>query len=294
MGLAVSGGPDSLALLLLAHEAIPERFEVATVDHGLRPESAGETATVAAVCAGFGVACAILRPTVASTGNLQSNARAARYAALGEWATGRGLSAIVTAHHADDQAETLLMRLARGAGLRGLAAMRAAGPTPGYPALPLLRPLLGWRKAELEAVIAAAGIEPARDPSNADPRFARVALRQALGDADWLDSAALAASAAHLAEADVALAWAARREWDERVERGERAIVYRPVAPRAVRLRVVERIVAELAHEGAPRGSEIARLLDRIDAGETATLGGVRASPAGGAWRFSPAPPRRR
>ena len=279
--------------MLLANHAIPERVEVATVDHGLRPESAAEAKAVAALSEQRGIPHTILRPTLAPTGNLQANARAARYAALGEWAGARGLCAIVTAHHADDQAETLLMRLARGAGVRGLAGMRGAAAVPGHPALPLLRPLLGWRKAELEAVVAQAGIEPARDPSNLDPRFVRARVRAQLATAPWLDPAALAASAAHLAEADAALDWAAAREWDERVSPGETALTYRPLAPRAVQLRVVERLIATLGHEGTPRGAEISRLRDVLSAGGVATLGGVKATAKRDCWRFTPAPPRR-
>ena len=293
IGLAVSGGPDSLALLLLADEAICEGFEVATVDHGLRAESAAEAETVAALCDRLGIAHATLRPSVATTGNLQANARAARYASLGDWAQARGLAAIVTAHHADDQAETLLMRLNRGAGVRGLAGMRRVAAVPGHPGLPLLRPLLGWRKAELEAVIAQAGIEPARDPSNADPRFERVRVREGLAAAAWLDPVALAASAAHLAEADATLDWAAAREWEEGVEHGEDGLAYRPCAPRIVRLRMLERIVAELGHEGVPRGTEIARFDDALCAGGIATLGGVRGQALDDGWHFTPAPPRR-
>ena len=293
VGVAVSGGPDSLALLLLAHEAIPGRFEVAAVDHGLRPESAVEAEAVAAVCAQRGIAHAILRPAVAKSGNLQANARAARYAALAAWAMERGLAAIVTAHHADDQAETLLMRLARGAGLRGLAGMRGTARVPGHPALPLLRPLLGWRKAELEAVIAQAGLAPARDPANADPRFERARVRTALAATDWLDPLALAASAAHLGEAGAALDWAASREWDEYVTADGTALVYRAQAPRAIRLRVIERVIATLGHEGTPRGAEIARLDDALGAGRIATLGGVRAEAKADGWHFAPAPPRK-
>ena len=293
IGLAVSGGPDSLALLLLANEAIPGGFEVATVDHGLRPASAAEAEIVAALCGRLGVSHTTLTPKVGSKGNLQANARAARYAALGEWAGARGLAAIATAHHGDDQAETLLMRLNRGSGVRGLAGMRGAATVPAYPGLPLLRPLLGWRKAELEAVVAKAGIEPARDPSNADPRFERVRVRAGIAETAWLDPAALAASAAHLAEADAALDWAAAREWDEQVTQGEVGLTYRPLAPRAVRLRVIERIVATLGQEGTPRGAEIARLHDALCAGRVATLSGVRGQSLGVDWKFTPAPPRR-
>ena len=293
IGLAVSGGPDSLALLLLAYQTGPGSFEVASVDHGLRPESAAEAAMVGQICADLGIPHATLRPTLAATGNLQANARAARYAALGEWASARGLTAIVTAHHADDQAETLLMRLARGAGVRGLAGMRSAATVPGHPGLPLLRPLLGWRKAELEAVVAQAGLEPARDPSNRNPRFTRAQVRAGLAASPWLDPAALAASAAHLAEADSALDWAAAREWNERVSPDETALTYRPLAPRAVQLRVLERLIATLGHEGSPRGAEIARLHAALSAGRVATLGGVRAAARPDGWRFRPAPPRR-
>ena len=293
IGLAVSGGPDSLALLLLAHEAIPGRFEVATVDHGLRLASAAEAEAVAALCERLAVPHTTLRPVVATTGNLQANARAARYAALGDWAKARGLAAIVTAHHADDQAETLLMRLNRGAGVRGLAGMRGAATVPGHPGLPLLRPLLGWRKAELEAVVAQAGIVPTRDPSNVDLRFERARVRAELAAAPWLDPASLADSAAHLGEADAALDWAAAREWDEQVEHGEGSLTYRPLAPRAVRLRVLERIVATLGHEGITRGAGIARFDDALSAGRVATLGGVRGEALDDDWRFTSAPPRR-
>ena len=293
IGLAVSGGPDSLALLLLAHEAIHGGFEVATVDHGLRPESAAEAQSVATVCDRLGIPHTTLAVQVAPTGNLQANARAARYAALGAWANTRNLGAIVTAHHADDQAETLLMRLARGAGARGLAGMRSASPVPGHPGLALLRPLLGWRKAELAAIVVRAGIDPVRDPSNADLRFERAQVRARLAAAPWLDLLALAASAAHLGEADAALDWAAVREWDEQVTQGEARLSYCPTAPRAIRLRVLERIIAVLGHEGTPRGAAIARLDDALSAGRIATLGGVRAQPKADGWWFTPAPPRK-
>lgn len=293
VGLAVSGGPDSLGLVLLAHQAIPHGFKVATVDHGLRAESAAEAHGVAALCDVLGIAYAILRPIVATTGNLQANARAARYGVLGEWAKARGLAAIVTAHHADDQAETLLMRLARGAGVRGLAVMRGSAYVPGHPGLRLLRPLLGWRKAELAAIVARAGMDPARDPSNADARFERVRVRAVLASAAWLDAAALAASAANLAEADAALEWATAREWNERVTPDDATLTYRPTGPRAIRLRVLERIIAALGREGTPRGSAVARLDDALKAGGVATLGGVRAHAVGDRWRFTPAAPRK-
>lgn len=290
MALAVSGGPDSLALLLLAHAALPGRIEAATVDHRLRAGSAAEAAMVADVCARLGVAHAVL-PVVLAEGNIQAEARAARYAALALWMTERGLAALATAHHADDQAETLLMRLNRGSGVAGLAGVRARGEVPAT-RLPLLRPLLGWRRAELAEVVAGAGLTAAADPSNADERFDRVRIRQALAHADWLDAGSLAQSAGHLADADSALDWAARREWSEQVEKTELGVSYRPMAPRAIALRTLTRIVAEFTGE-EPRGSAVARLFDSLTAGQPASIGTLVVRPLPGGWSFNVAPVRR-
>ncbi|MFM2271534.1 MAG: tRNA lysidine(34) synthetase TilS [Pseudomonadota bacterium] len=289
LAIAVSGGPDSLALLALAHAALPGAVEAATVDHCLREASAGEARAVAALCAGLGVPHAVLKVQVAS-GNVQSEARSARYGALAGWMEGRGLAALATAHHADDQAETLLLRLNRASGVSGLAGVRARGLVPGT-RLPLLRPLLGWRRAELARIVSDAGWQAAQDPSNTDDRFDRARLRKELVAADWLDVPALAASAAHLADADAALAWAAAREWSECVERSPMGLTYRPRAPRAVALRVIARIVTEL--DGTePRGRAAARLFDALVARQPASIGGLvaRAVPEG--WTFSKAPKR--
>ena len=122
LGVAVSGGPDSLALLLLAAAARPTMVEAATVDHGLRAGSADEARMVAGICKQLGVPHRTLLADwpEAPTTNIQAAARAMRYRLLNEWAIDRGLPAVATAHHADDQAETLLMRLVRGAGVGGL------------------------------------------------------------------------------------------------------------------------------------------------------------------------------
>ena len=155
LGLAVSGGPDSVALLLLAHRALPGQIAVASIDHGLRPEAAGEVALVERIAAARGIPFTPLTVTLAP-GNTQARAREARYAALAEWAESEGLGAVATAHHADDQAETLLMRLNRASGVAGLAGVRPRGVVPGT-AIPLLRPVLDWRRAELGAAVRAAG-----------------------------------------------------------------------------------------------------------------------------------------
>jgi tRNA(Ile)-lysidine synthase len=289
LGLAVSGGPDSLALMLLAQAAIRGRFAVATVNHGLRPEAAGECAMVEQVCAERSIPCAVIAIEVGA-GNVQAAARAARYAALAEWAEDSKLSALATAHHADDQAETLVMRLNRASGLAGLAGVRARGKAP-CSRLALLRPLLGWRRAELAAIVAGSGLAPALDPSNADEAYDRVRVRNALAGAEWLDVEALAASAAHLADADEAVAWMVEREWDENVSVVDGAIRYEPAAPRAVVLRVVARIVS--GFDGQARGGAIAQLVEQLEEGAGGNVAGVAARVEKGGWSFRPETPRR-
>jgi tRNA(Ile)-lysidine synthase len=290
LALAVSGGPDSLALLLLAHTAMPGRVAAATVDHGLRPESAAESGLVGQICSGLEVPHAALRVAV-EPGNIQAQARGARYAALAAWMEREGLEALATAHHADDQAETLLARLNRGSGVAGLAGVRARGVVPGT-RMALIRPLLGWRRSELADVVAAAGLVPVQDPSNTDDRFDRARLRKALAGADWLDVPALALGAANLADADTALDWAAQREWNEAVVKGPMGLTYRPTAPRAVALRVLTRIVTELDGE-APRGSAVARLFDSLLARQPASIGNLVARVMPDGWSFTKAPVRR-
>jgi tRNA(Ile)-lysidine synthase len=268
---------------------MPERIEVATVDHGLRRDSAREAAMVADLCATCSVPHRILAVEV-GPGNLQDRARAARYAALGTWMAERGLGALATAHHADDQAETLLMRLNRGSGVAGLAGVRARGMVPGT-RLALLRPLLGWRRAQLAELVAASRLEPAQDPSNEDPRFDRARIREGLKAAQWLDVEKVAASAAHLADAERALQWAAQREWDEAVRVGEGEIRYTPIAPSAIRLRVLARAIGMLGAE--PRGGSVAQLMARLQNGQDATLGGVVARVDKGSWALRREPPRR-
>lgn len=290
MALAVSGGPDSCALLLLAHAAIPGRIEAATVDHGLREGAGAEAELVGTICDGLNVPHRTLS-VIVPAGNLQDAARRARYRALVDWAEERGLGAMATAHHADDQAETLLMRLNRGSGVAGLAGVRARGLAPGSQ-VPLLRPLLHWRRAELGRVAEMAGVPTAIDPSNADARFDRVRIRGALAEDGWIDPLAVAASAVHLADADAALEWAADREWQEAVTAAGNGFRYAPSAPRAIRMRIVARIIARLG--ATPRGSAVARMADLLQAGEAGSLAGVLAKVREGSWYFDPEPKTRK
>ena len=289
LGLAVSGGPDSMAMLLLAEAAIPGQFEAATVDHSLRPEAADECALVARVCAERGIPCEVLRVAVAA-GNLQAEARKARYDALARWAQKRRLSALATAHHSDDQAETLLMRLNRGSGVSGLAGVRARGALAGT-AVRVVRPVLDFRRSQLAQCVSNAGIRAVKDPSNEDQRFDRARMRSALAAADWLEPGAIAYSASHLADADEALDWAAEHEWNAAVTVSDYQWRYRPAAPRAVVLRVLERIIN--ASGRAPRGQDVARLLERLENGQGGNVAGILATVRDGDWIFAPEPPRR-
>ncbi|TNE55325.1 MAG: tRNA lysidine(34) synthetase TilS [Sphingomonadales bacterium] len=290
MGVAVSGGPDSLALLLLAHAANPDRVAAATVDHGLRAESAGEAAMVAELCARIGVPHTVLKIEVPH-GNLQHEARHARYNALGEWMNDHRLEAVMTAHHADDQAETFLMRLNRGSGLAGLSGIRAVRTIPGGTGT-LVRPLLGWRKAELEAIVRGCGIKPVLDPSNTDDRFDRARIRKALAEADWLDVAAVARSASLLAEAEALLLEFVDQEWSAQVAMEDSAIRYLPGQERSdeLHVRIIDRAIRQLG--GEARLSQIATLLQALKRGESGNIAGVLVRAKKGEWVFSPEPPR--
>jgi tRNA(Ile)-lysidine synthase len=295
IAVAVSGGPDSLALLLLADAAFPGGIGAATVDHGLRSESEAEARAVAGLCREMALSHHVLSARVEPSGDgLQAAARAARYSALAGWMEREGYRLLLTAHHCDDQAETLLMRLNRGSGVAGLAGVRAEGPVPGGGGrLRLCRPLLGWRRSELRSVVEAAGVEAALDPSNCDQRFDRARLRLRLGEAPWLDPAALARSAALLGEAEAALQWTAGPLFAARAEVGEGVVSLRPngLPPELLR-RLVLRCLGQIVPEAAPRGEALAAFIAKLGEGETATLCEVKGR-GGETWCFERAPPRR-
>lgn len=296
LGVAVSGGADSTALLLLAAAARPGRVEAATVDHRLRTGSAGEAADVAKLCRRLDVIHATLpaqwdEPPQAA---IQQRARLERYRLLGEWARERGLGAVATGHHMGDQVETFMMRLTRGAGVRGLGAMRPVARLTGGGAI-LMRPLLGWTRGQLEAICDSAGVDSVADPSNLDEQFERVRVRKALAATAWIDPLAVARSAANLGSADAALEWATDREWDEAAHTDGSGVTYRPAAPWEIRRRVVVRAIELLATEGEgipPGGREVDQIMETLASGGATTLRGVRCS-GGEAWSFEPAPPRR-
>ena len=291
IGVAVSGGPDSLALLLLAAAGHDGMIEAATLDHGLRHDSLAEARLVAKICEGLDLRHEVLAPSRTPEGNVQGWARAVRYEALQDWATRRSLVAVATAHHAHDQAETVLMRLARGSGVGGLAGIqRSRAIAPGSP-IGLLRPLLGWRRDELRAIVAAAGMEPADDPSNRDERFDRTRVRDLLARTPWLEPARLAASATNLGDAEEALDWMAREQFRARSAWDGAVLTLRAAGlPRELRFRL---LVLGLCALGAdePRGPKLAAAVDALEMGETRTLGGVKIA-GGSAWRLELATPR--
>lgn len=276
-----------MALLALAHGLPGDLIEVATVDHGLRPEAAEECALVERVCRARGIPCSILKVHVAE-GNLQDRARAARYTALGEWARERNLAAIATAHHADDQAETLLMRLNRGSGLAGLAGIRSQALIEGCP-VPIVRPLLEFRKSELLAIVEALGLPFAEDPSNRDASYDRVRIRQELARADWIDPLALSRSAAHLEEADRTLQGIADELWEHGASVAE-ARVEVPLARWSdISSRLVARAIAVLG--GSVAAGEVAAFLKTLE--KRGNLAGILVERRQDSYVCTPEPPRK-
>lgn len=204
LGVAVSGGGDSTALMhMTAKWAAGRRVHVATVDHGLRPESVSEAQEVARNATKLGLRHDRLlwQRDISEGGNLMATAREGRMRLLSDWAKKNDLPAIALGHTADDQAETLLMRLTRGAGIDGLAGM--AETRPSHDIL-WLRPMLHVTRAELRRWLTNRGIGWIDDPSNENTDFERVRIRHAM-TALALDPQAIALSAANLGEARAAL-----------------------------------------------------------------------------------------
>jgi tRNA(Ile)-lysidine synthase len=274
VAVGCSGGPDSLALTRLADRwarAQGGAILALIVEHGLRSESAAEAETTAAALAARDIASRILPLALPAGPRLQERARAARRAALLAACRDAGAPHLLLAHHAEDQAETILFRALRGSGARGLAGMAPVSVATG--AL-ILRPLLGQTKARLAASLEGWGIAPVEDPSNRNPRFARTRLREA-GNARLETTAFARRRARHAAEEAARMAAAVRLLPEGCAE-------INPVA--LGRDRVARRIMAALiraiggsAH--APAEATVAALIER----GTGTLGGARWV-RGGRW----------
>ncbi|WP_294642739.1 tRNA lysidine(34) synthetase TilS [uncultured Aureimonas sp.] len=283
--LGVSGGPDSLALLLAA-AALPLDVCVATVDHGLRAEAAGEARFVAAVCRDLGLPHRTLawRSGEVVQGNLMAAAREARYRLLGAEAIRVGADAILVAHHADDQIETHRLARERGASGAALAGMRLWRDL--EPDLVLIRPFLDMPKRALIDAVARAGLSPVEDPTNADMRYRRARIRAELaGDRRQVAErrSAIAFAAKIRAAEDAATAAMIRQAGEEgRLRVDDAGAVSFEPAPGDEAL--WPRILT--AAGGAPHPPERAavdRLRDALaSGGRAATLGGSRVERAGG------------
>ncbi|WP_132253514.1 tRNA lysidine(34) synthetase TilS [Methylobacterium segetis] len=307
--LAVSGGPDSTALLHAAATLAPGRLHVATIDHGLRPESRAEAVAVGAAAGRLGLPHRILAWDNAArpAAGVQAAARAARYRLLAGLAREVGADRILTGHTLDDQAETVLMRLIAGSGLAGLSGMRVERDL--APGLRLVRPFLAIPKADLVAWCEARGIGFLRDPSNADDRYARARLRRLLPDLarEGLDASRLARFAERAARDEAALRRAADEGFAAARAAGEALGLRLDGAallaqPEAVTLRLMERAVDAAGGEGPHRLERLERLtfgtvLPALRAGRTArgTLRGLVVTVGrDGTVTLTRAPPRRR
>jgi tRNA(Ile)-lysidine synthase len=326
--LAVSGGPDSIALMWLAarwRRALvrgPQLIAV-TVDHGLRPEAAREAREVKRLAQSLDLPHRTLRWTGAKpeTG-LPAAARSARYRLLAQAARQSRATHILTAHTRDDQAETLLMRLLRGSGIAGLAAMARESERDG---LRLARPLLDVSKSRLIATLQKAGIDFADDPTNRDVSFTRPRIRAVMPAlaAEGGDARSLARLAFRLARANAAVEvlaegaerYLALRDRQAEIDGGARnARTFDMTAfagmPEEIRVRLLLRAINRFGHEGPAELGKVEALLAALDraAAEGAgrsrsksgqprlkqTLAGALVSLAGGRIRIEPAPPRGR
>jgi tRNA(Ile)-lysidine synthase len=309
--LAVSGGPDSTALLWLAARwrkarKRGPRLVAVTVDHGLRPQARIEAKAVARLARSFGVSHRIEQWSgrKRATG-LQAAARQARYRLLAKVAAEEGIGHVLTAHTLDDQAETVLIRLARGSGIGGLAAMAREAPWPsGKSDVTLVRPFLDVPKARLVTTLRKAGIAYSDDSSNRDPRFTRVRIREAMpvlsGEgltADRLATLAMRARRVESAlEATVSAAQAeiAPGPWPEQ---GPVSFATAPFdrLPAEIALRLLGRAVAATGNEGPVELAKLEALMVNLAAGQLRcrrTLAGAVVTRANGRIVVERAPPR--
>jgi len=289
IAIACSGGRDSMALTLLMREWATARGGAAMaliVDHALRPESASEAKLVAAWLESRGIASQILcRTGAAPTGDLQATARAARYRLLSQWCAASQCLHLAIGHHLEDQAETFLLRLARGSGVDGLAAM---APVSESRTMRMLRPLLPVPSQRLGATLARFGMrDPIDDPSNRDPAFARVRMRGLASSlaGEGMTARRLAGTAARMARARHALEGAVAGLLAQAATlhaAGYCVLETAPLraAPPETALRALARVLSCIGgRDYPPRLERLERLHGWImgrDSGRGRTLGGCR------------------
>lgn len=288
--LAVSGGVDSLALLRLAHQSFPDRITVLSVDHRLRPEAETECAFVASICQQLQIPHQTL--TVSHPPANQAEARTARYALMAEWCEKNGADWLLTGHHLDDQAETLLLRLNRGSGISGLSGIRPVRKLADN--VRLMRSLLPFTRAQLQEVVQTAGWQPVEDPSNSDPKYDRSHVRQLLAREPLLAPKRIAQTANHLLAAEEALQWATMQAFRGRATETEDGIILNDEAlPSELRRRLIQQVFLNLGKQ-APDGPALSGFIERITSTSSANLGGLLARRnSDGLLHFTPEPRRK-
>jgi len=309
--LAISGGPDSTALLALAARWAARikqapRLVAATVDHGLRPEARREAIAVKRLAQKFGIAHRTLHWRDAKpTAGIQEKARLARYELLRREARRHGARHVVTAHTLDDQAETILFRMARGSGITGLAGMARASTQPDE--ILLVRPFLHLPKARLLATLAAEALPFIDDPSNRDPRFTRSRLRPLIAQLaqEGLDAQRLSLLALRMRRADAAI---------EAIVNALTPVATHPLGPPGavaidaavlgslpaeVALRIMGRAIANVGDEGPVELGKLEAFMAALAGSGTAsrfrrTLAGAMVTVAGERIVVERAPTRRK
>ncbi|MEW9919270.1 tRNA lysidine(34) synthetase TilS [Marimonas sp. MJW-29] len=282
MGIAVSGGSDSMALLHLMREFCEiHKIELhaVTVDHRLRPEAATEADKVARHCTEIGVPHdTLVWEDWSGQGNLQQAARNARYAKIADWAQQYGIHTVAVAHTADDQAETVLMRLQRRSGVDGLSAMQARTVREG---ITWVRPLLKTRRETLRAYLRNNHVPWIDDPSNDDDRFDRIKARKALRLLSDLgiDANVLSEVADHLSQARRALDWQTFLAAKQIVEIEAGAIVIDETGlrlqPDEIQRRLIVRAIGWLSGaQPRPRRAAVATVMAALKRGQAGTLSG--------------------
>lgn len=310
--IAASGGPDSTALLVLAagwakRLKKPPKLLAVTVDHGLRPQAAAEAASVKRLARRLGVPHRTVRwrGDKPKTG-LQEAARLARYRLLAETAARARYAHVLTAHTLDDQAETVLFRLARGSGLTGLAGMATASllPIDTETQVFIVRPLLHIAKARLVATLRAAEIAYSEDPSNLDPKFTRARLRVLMPALarEGLDARGLSRLAARMRRADTAIEFAVRAAraalvpaaWPRRGPIEFDAAKFREL-PAEVGLRLLGRAIAHSGNEGPVELGKLEAMYNAVrrESRLRRTLAGAVITVAGARLSVERAPARR-
>lgn len=283
IGIAVSGGGDSLALMYLLEECFrdqPVELMVATVDHGLRPEARSEAEQVATQAQALGLRHSILtwKEGPEEIGNLQDQARQARLDLLTTWARRNGIPILTLGHTADDQAETVLMRLSRAAGVNGLAGIPQRRTQGG---VSLLRPLLEVRRETLRAYLRSLGVSWIDDPSNEDERFERIRARKAMTLLEelGLTTEVLSTVAQNMSKARKALGWYAFLEARDMMRFESGAIVvdlrkFRVLSDEMSHRLMTQAILWISGSQYPPRRQPMIETVAAAQRGCTRTLGG--------------------